>query len=398
MLTQHYSAQQRRALNQIWNAAGEYGFDPLFLALKQDGSPDLYMNCIVGCVRKWFGEEMPRALFGAWAEDRRQAMLDDLAWLALESAVFQLESPQRPALDELRRDHARDFFGQEYKLSRQEWMAKNQLVYTIQSARWRQVLGRRPPVMTPWEASLSKALDCGGITDGDALAGAIRQAFARAGLFSGTAQIHAPLRLHFDGKWASALTRLMPTEIVHTDVLSAGRSTAAGSGGGKLLDLARVDNGAVKTNSVEVNLSDLIEEEVLPFEPLYFEKGLTLSTAVEKNIHVKGSPQHLRQVLGILLDNAMKYSTPEGEVRVKLIRHGSHCQLSVASPGENISTADLENIFKRFYRVDKARSRDGSYGLGLPIAQSIVQAHKGKIWAQSSEGVNTFFVQLPLNG
>ena len=165
-----------------------------------------------------------------------------------------------------------------------------------------------------------------------------------------------------------------------------------------LLDLARVDNGAVKTNSVEVNLSDLVEEEVLPFEPLYFEKGLTLSTAVEKNIHVKGSPQHLRQVLGILLDNAMKYSTPEGEVRVKLIRHGSHCQLSVASPGENISTADLENIFKRFYRVDKARNRDGSYGLGLPIAQSIVQAHKGKIWAQSSEGVNTFFVQLPLNG
>ena len=65
-----------------------------------------------------------------------------------------------------------------------------------------------------------------------------------------------------------------------------------------LLDLARVDNGAVKTNSVEVNLSDLVEEEVLPFEPLYFEKGLTLSTAVEKNIHVKGSPQHLRQVLG----------------------------------------------------------------------------------------------------
>ena len=256
MLTQHYSAQQRRALNQIWNAAGEYGFDPLFLALKQDGSPDLYMNCIVGCVRKWFGEEMPRALFGAWAEDRRQAMLDDLAWLALESAVFQLESPQRPALDELRRDHARDFFGQEYKLSRQEWMAKNQLVYTIQSARWRQVLGRRPPVMTPWEASLSKALDCGGITDGDALAGAIRQAFARAGLFSGTAQIHAPLRLHFDGKWASALTRLMPTEIVHTDVLSAGRSTAAGSGGGKLLDLARArfklnENAAADRDYIE---------------------------------------------------------------------------------------------------------------------------------------------------
>ena len=93
MLTQHYSAQQRRALNQIWTAAGQYGFDPLFMALRSDGTPDIYMNCIVGCVRKWYGADMPRALFGAWAEDRRQAMLDDLAWLALENAVFQRELP-----------------------------------------------------------------------------------------------------------------------------------------------------------------------------------------------------------------------------------------------------------------------------------------------------------------
>ena len=62
------------------------------------------------------------------------------------------------------------------------------------------------------------------------MAAAIREAFARAGLFRGTARTHVPLRLHFDGKWASALTKFMPTEIVHTDVLSAGHSTAAGSG------------------------------------------------------------------------------------------------------------------------------------------------------------------------
>ena len=135
MLTQHYSAQQRRALNQIWNAAGEYGFDPLFLAQGRDGAPDLYMNTIVGCVRRWYGAEMPRRLFGAWAEDRRQPMLDDLAWLALENAAFEREVPVRPALAALRAAHARDFFAQEYKLSRQEWMAKNQLVYTMQAAR-----------------------------------------------------------------------------------------------------------------------------------------------------------------------------------------------------------------------------------------------------------------------
>ena len=115
MLTQHYTAQQRRALNQIWTAAGEYGFDPLFLAMGSDGVPDSYMNCIVGCVRKWYGAEMPRKLFAAWELDRRQAMLDDLAWLALENAAFQRELPHRPVLEEARKAHAADFFGQEYK-------------------------------------------------------------------------------------------------------------------------------------------------------------------------------------------------------------------------------------------------------------------------------------------
>ena len=64
MLTQQYSAQQRRALYQIWTAAGQYDFDPLFMALHSDGTPDIYMNCIVGCVRRWYGADMPRALFG----------------------------------------------------------------------------------------------------------------------------------------------------------------------------------------------------------------------------------------------------------------------------------------------------------------------------------------------
>ena len=239
MLTQHTSAQQRRALNQIWNAAGEYGFDPLFLAQTAGGAPDLYMNTIVGCVRRWYGAEMPRALFGAWAEDRRQAMLDDLAWLALEHAVFEREAAVRPALAELRLAHARDFFAQEYKLSRQEWMAKNQLVYTMQAARWRSVLGQRPPVMTPYEKRLSDALACSGALDADALAAAVRDAFARFYLFDGTARARAPLRLHFDGKWASAMTKFMPTEIVHTDVLTAGHHASGSGGGGEKLDIRR---------------------------------------------------------------------------------------------------------------------------------------------------------------
>ena len=164
-----------------------------------------------------------------------------------------------------------------------------------------------------------------------------------------------------------------------------------------LLELARVDNGAVKSSFSEVDMSALAEESVLPFEPLYFEKGLTLSTAIEGGIRLKGSQSHLHQVLDILLDNALKYSAPAGQVWVTLDRQGSHCILAVSSPGAAISREDLQNIFKRFYRIDKARSRDGSYGLGLSIAQSIVAEHRGRIWAESGEGINTFLVQLPVS-
>lgn len=161
-----------------------------------------------------------------------------------------------------------------------------------------------------------------------------------------------------------------------------------------LLELARVDNGAAKMVFTEVDLSELVTEGLLPFEPVYFEKGLTLESDVEDGLWVKGSREHLRQVLDILLDNAAKYSNTQGTVEVKLRRQGNHCLLSVADPGEAISREDLKNIFKRFYRIDKARSMNHSYGLGLAIADSIVSEHGGKIWAESQEGINTFFVQL----
>lgn len=162
-----------------------------------------------------------------------------------------------------------------------------------------------------------------------------------------------------------------------------------------LLELARVDNGAVKTAFAPVDLSALVDEGCLPFEPLYFENGLVLESTIEPEITLKGSANHLAQVLKILLDNAMKYSDP-GTVEVRLHRTGNTCLLTVSNPGQEIPIEDRKNIFKRFYRADKARHRDGSYGLGLSIAENIVREHGGKIWVESTGTVNRFHVQLPI--
>ena len=234
----HCTAGQRRALNQVWNGAGIYGFEPLFLSLNGDGTPNLYLNTIVGCVRKWYGEEGPARLFEAWAGDRRQALLDDLAWLALESAAYQKELPQRPILVDLRRDWAAEFFDKEHTLSRQEWMAKNQLSYTMQSARWRAVLGKRPPVMTPYERRLSAALALGPMEKQE-LFPAILELFARFRLFDGKSRPPSALRFHLTGRWAGVMTRLMPTEIVHTDVASVGHGKGSDQGDGPRPDARR---------------------------------------------------------------------------------------------------------------------------------------------------------------
>ena len=231
METASYSAQQRRAINLVWTASGDYRFEPQFLALKSDGEPDFYMNCIVGLVHKWLGDEMPRRLFSLWAGDARQSVFDELAWLALENAVYEKELPGRPVLQDLRRTHAEEFFASEYQLSRQEWMEKNQLVYALQSARWKGVLGQKPPLLAPWERGLDAALACPGTLSGEALEAAIRAAFEKYLQFDGTAHKKEPFRLHFGDRWAPLLTKLMPTELVRTDELTIGRSAIPGENG-----------------------------------------------------------------------------------------------------------------------------------------------------------------------
>ena len=164
----------------------------------------------------------------------------------------------------------------------------------------------------------------------------------------------------------------------------------------KLLNSAQVDQGIGAMQFSAVDLSHTVTNALLPFAPIFYEQGMELDSVVQADIWVQGSQPHLIQVVNILLDNAQKYGVEHGHTRVTLRQQGKKsCLLTVANEGKALSGQELKNIFKRFYRADAARGRTGSYGLGLSIAEGIVQAHRGKIWAESKDGVNTFLIQLP---
>lgn len=165
----------------------------------------------------------------------------------------------------------------------------------------------------------------------------------------------------------------------------------------KLLNSARVDQGIGTVEFSTLDFSETVFNAMLPFDSVFYEQEKELNSDIQDDIMVRGSLSHLVQVVDILLDNAQKYSNKQSHTWVSLKKQGTrHCLLTVANEGPPISAKELKNIFKRFYRADAARERTGSYGLGLSIAEGIVKAHKGKIWAESKDGVNTFSVQLPI--
>lgn len=168
-------------------------------------------------------------------------------------------------------------------------------------------------------------------------------------------------------------------------------------GGQRVPGIWKIRGWRIKSSQDTVDFSKLVCDAVLPFEPIFFEKGLTLTTQAEEGIRVYGEASQLRQVMEILLDNASKYCKASGAIWIALKKQGKrHCILSVADEGSEIRSEDLKNIFKRFYQADQSRNQAGSFGLGLSIAHNIVKLHRGKIWAESKNGVNCFYILLRL--
>lgn len=163
-----------------------------------------------------------------------------------------------------------------------------------------------------------------------------------------------------------------------------------------MLTLARGDSGRAKTPMETVALSELANETAMSFEPVAFEAGHPLEYQLEENLSVRGRPDELRQVLSILLDNAVKYAPAGAPVRMMLRAGGREAVLEVENPGDPIPPEQLAHLFDRFYRADASRSDHEGFGLGLSIAQSIVAAHRGTIRCRSDAQSTRFIVTLPL--
>lgn len=165
----------------------------------------------------------------------------------------------------------------------------------------------------------------------------------------------------------------------------------------QLLALSKAENK--DTPKEPLDFSKLVNGEALPFESLAFEKGKTVVSDIEAGLTVKGDSNQLRQLVSILLDNALSHGTGD-TINLSLARERHSAVLTVKNDAAEIGAEQLSHLFDRFYRTDEARGDSGShYGLGLSIAKAVADAHSGHINAEYKDGkaIFTFFIPIEKN-
>ena len=160
----------------------------------------------------------------------------------------------------------------------------------------------------------------------------------------------------------------------------------------KLVFLSRMEEENAALQMADFSLSEAILQTAQPYEAIAEVQGKTLSLEIERNVSYYGNEVSLRQLISLLLDNAMKYSNPGGSIAVQFRTAGKNKVLSVKNTVSHIQKGKLDMLVERFYRLDSSRiSQTGGYGIGLSVARAIVTAHKGKISAQSDDGRSILF-------
>ncbi|MCL1990890.1 MAG: HAMP domain-containing histidine kinase [Defluviitaleaceae bacterium] len=157
-----------------------------------------------------------------------------------------------------------------------------------------------------------------------------------------------------------------------------------------LSELAHHKSGKIDKNDV-VDLCGLVQEVVAVLEMKVVEKGITISTSENLGIMVKQNREKLKQVVLILLDNAIKYVNPKGWIKVEVLSVDKQVNLCVKNSGKGISTVDLPHIFERFYRGNDVSGKSKGHGLGLAIAKETIELLGGEIFAESVVGETTTF-------
>lgn len=165
---------------------------------------------------------------------------------------------------------------------------------------------------------------------------------------------------------------------------------------------AQAQEHALDLHLQTITVGMLVTSACALYEPRYVEKGVSLYNTCELAAHrVTVDPDRMQQVLGNLLDNALRHTPSGGEVRVGCRQDGDRVEITVADTGEGLPTSDLERIFHRFQRLDGARASDNTgSGLGLTIARALVQDQGGDLFA-FSEGLGTggtFTIRIPSTG
>lgn len=158
----------------------------------------------------------------------------------------------------------------------------------------------------------------------------------------------------------------------------------------QLVALTRMDEEAHKMNITEVSFGELVVDTVSEFEPLAKERGKALTAIVDKEITYLGDESLLYRLVGILMDNAIKYCDNGGEISVTL-RRGRRIVLTVENTYAVVGEIELDRLFDRFYRADKARKFTGGYGVGLSMAKAIVENHRGEISAYKKDSAHIGF-------
>ena len=158
----------------------------------------------------------------------------------------------------------------------------------------------------------------------------------------------------------------------------------------QLVALSRMDEEGHPMNITEVSFGELVADTVAEFEPLAKDRGKALIASIEKEITYLGDEALLYRLVGILMDNAIKYCDQGGEISVTL-RRGRRVVLTVENTYSAFGEIELHRLFDRFYRADKARKFTGGYGVGLSMAKAIVEKHKGEITAYKKDNTHLGF-------